>query len=961
MVLLGLPGHPTNFNPTELQVKCVPNTELQLLDIRSPNISLIKTFSVRLQSDEWGRGNQSRDGPPPSPLFAFSSLISDDGKGSSTKAESTSKESYSFDLEFSPESQAGSTARSTSRSVDELPDNNRNVRSITQLSFSPPSFKSGLCFNVARYDGWGYLQRKRSATVACLTDPESESESEKEKTDQSSAPMESTARTTPVDSVPGSDVSVNDDKAKRRTKFSRPTVPAPWKPCFIPKRTTLTKETESKQTFSVPFSDDVFTPSIDKKKPNSSNVVPFVLESECTLGEKEEDDGDWLTTSSTEIEQDVVGEANSTSDNIESVLEAKNDPAAAADLDQREVISGELIPVNLDDGSLVSPLHDSTPLAAVKSASPMAPQNPGSGPKCRKSSLLDNSLERESICECEDCQFPTKDPELVLQGGILFVKNPDNVRPATYKFAITVSVALVDDKSRGWFDLVVPGLPRLKGDDCGYFLFQIPQNRGLEFRTTNLQRYKMVENCFFAEFTNSANFVVPIRVCDEGFYGIVRDFTVDQEIRADHDITTTAHGEHNDGQARLSVRYNALCSIRLHNCCFWAERCCFFLYLDGGPDGYFQCQLESQSAGLQIIRLETEQQRPIGVSHIKVICSPRDLEMFCVTWEINLPGTKAMNWLPRIYPVSSSFCESQRHYLRRTFTELEARSLYEEADDKEGKDHEGEAVEHERHGEGEVGNKGGTGEEENEYEQGHADEPYEPYEDVGTDCKSILSDDYPEDFDTTAHSLDCGLTRFGRLISWLETDEVEPEPLTISNIWKADYSQRENRKQAFLLGLGIVLILFSTVAFHHFPGGLFHYLQRDIDSTSSIIPANCSNLEGGNTTLSESNLLDPWCDFAQNGFKSTKGKNHEMFSPAELNVHTLETSKGDEDDFELHEDITGSEKENVNGVGIPEKGEKQLEGSTRGEDLKSTVASNTFLSFSLRDQIDYLLGWRGPV
>lgn len=260
--------------------------------------------------------------------------------------------------------------------------------------------------------------------------------------------------------------------------------------------------------------------------------------------------------------------------------------------------------------------------------------------------------------EAETNEPQTNEPQLDWTGGILRIMNTRRADFITYKVAITVSVKLQQGKSRGWDDLIVPGLPRSKDGESGFFLFLLPRSRGMEFRTTNFLRHRFVENCFFAEFMNSRDLVVPLRICDPKFYGIVKDFTVDQEIRADHDVQG----------GKINVIYNAMCSLRLHNRCFWAEECCFFLYIDGGPEGDFQCRTGRPGAPFPVFRLP--EGKPIGVSHVQVTCPPKVLETFCISWNVESLGKQELRWLPRIYPESTSLYERERHTLRQRFTEL---------------------------------------------------------------------------------------------------------------------------------------------------------------------------------------------------------------------------------------------------------------------------------------------------
>lgn len=902
-------------------MKCVPNTELPLLNIRSPNTSLVKTFSVRLESDEWGRGNQSRDGPPQSPLFAFSSVISEDGDNSSTRVECTSKKSYSLDLESSPESQ-------TSSGDDDERFHHHNARSFKQLSFLPPSFSSALCVNATKCNEWDYLQRKRSATVAHLSD--SESESEKEKTGQSSTAMESTAKASLANSIPGSDISCepkDDGKVKYRSESSRPTIPSRWRPCLIPKRVTLAKETGSKQSLLERPSKGIATTS-----DGATGLSP------CASVQNNVNDNLVIPLAAATISS----KAALTPRTIDALQRKEASPAGPSDFGQYEVVEGELACLKSRNESLPTPTDASIAERTVESSeSTTASPEPSAGIKCCRSGLL--------ACECKNCPVLEQDPELILQNGILFIKNPRDARPATYKFSITVSVVLVKNRSTGWFNLFLPGLPKLGDDDCGYFLFQVPEKRGLEFRTTNLQRYKMVENCFFAEFANSANFVVPLRVCNKRFYGVIRDFTVDQEIRAEHNIRdATSTSGHGDSQTNLSVKYNALCSLRLHNRCFSSEKCCFFLYVDGGPDGFYQCQIDPQSAGLQIIRLNNEEERPIGLSHVRIICSPKHLEMFCLSWEIHVPGKKAMNWLPRIYPASASSCHGLRHYLRSTFTELEARSLDEEL-----------------YYNNKVRN----------HEEGQA-EPSSEFDEDGAEEDSDYSH-YSEsdEFNPFAHFLDFRL------------DECEPSlvlqvisriimalcrPSSVFTEWRVYYvggltpSKRRTLLSACCIGFLVLLTIFS-IRFYPVSADLFGYSQYPNNTAPLITLNGYPSLERYNISLLKNEPRDLLRGFAKNMLRIAKSdtQNHDALTPAELNVDMPRTLNDDENgNVEGLEDVTHSGEKNtvkfrVEIEEIPEEDTPTVQ--TQESPAASPKESMKSPGPSLRDRIDYLLGWSGPV
>ncbi|GIJ81969.1 hypothetical protein Asppvi_000472 [Aspergillus pseudoviridinutans] len=644
-----------------LEVRCVPNTQLQLLSTRSANISLIKTFSIRLRSNEWGQGNQSSDSSPQSPLFAFSAPESDDG---TTSYNSRTPEGDLFTAaRESPTSSQDATVFSSVESIADC-GNDEELEPSSHLFSSPPDLSSELRLNVADCADWIKTQnpgRKRSASDASLTDSGSDSGGVKsasephKRTQNASEGKERTLQS-----------SIQSSERNSPRKHSRTL-------SMIPKPVTRLDKDMVRGTVSIaaPNALQDTSTAAHSKQPTEERDAPTPTQASMTeTFRRKRGDPDFIVTSISEefpgafeANEPVAAEvAKGTKSNSE-----KDFPVSA--LGMHDVLDGLCIQtepegptITIDQRVEPETLSHTSHRDMTKTPVPEhddADQTLAHGPN------------DHLACDLEDYQSSMNEPKLDFEDGILCIRNPENVRPAIYKFTVTVSVLLEKDKSKGWSNLVIPGLPRMRAGESGFFLFQIPENHGLEFRTTNLQRYKIVENCFFAEFVNHGDLVVPLRVCDQKFYGIVKDFTVDQEIRADHQVIASADHEDNGMQADVIINYIAMCSLRLHNRCFWAEKCCFFLRLDGGPDGRFHCRLEPQETGLQMINLENKG-IPVGVSYLQVICSPKDLNTFGVAWKVKLPGQQAINWLPRIYPVSSTTCESNRNNLRQIFTELEA-------------------------------------------------------------------------------------------------------------------------------------------------------------------------------------------------------------------------------------------------------------------------------------------------
>ncbi|KAF7117735.1 hypothetical protein CNMCM5793_006891 [Aspergillus hiratsukae] len=657
-----------------LEVRCVPNTQLQLLNIRSANVSLIKTF-VRLQSDKWGEGDQSSDSSPQSPLFAFSAPESDDGTHSH-KSDTPERDFFTA-ARGSPASSHDVTVSSCLEVIPECP-NDEEVE---------PSSSSELCLNVADCADGIKMQnpgRKRSASDASLTDSGSDSERTTSGTKPAAKCIISDVggvKSAPEPDKPTQNASEGKEEAlQSSTQSSEQSSPRKHSRTLsmIPKPVSRLDKDVMRGTVSIPAPNALqdTTTAVHSKQPTEEEDAPTPTQATMTeTFRRKRGDSDLVVTTTTEtppasFEANEPVPAEVTKGTRSNADKDSNDST----LGMHNVLDGLRIQTEPKGVTIVIDEHLEPETLSLKSHQNVTvPKTPVPRPDEDVDHILAHDSEDHPACDGKDCQSSMSEPKLDVKDGILFVRNPENVRPAIYKFAVTVSVLLEKDKSKGWSNLVIPGLPRMRAGESGFFLFKIPENHGLEFRTTNLQRYKIVENCFFAEFVNHGDLVVPLRACDQKFYGIVKDFTVDQEIQADHRVIASADNEEKGIQADVMITYTAMCSLRLHNRCFWAEKCCFFLRLDGGPGCRFHCRLDPPETGLQMINLELEDKEiPVGVSYLQVICSPKHLDMFGVTWKVRLPGQQAINWLPRIYPVSSTTCESNRNNLRQTFTELQA-------------------------------------------------------------------------------------------------------------------------------------------------------------------------------------------------------------------------------------------------------------------------------------------------
>ncbi|RAL09708.1 uncharacterized protein BO97DRAFT_445217 [Aspergillus homomorphus CBS 101889] len=318
---------------------------------------------------------------------------------------------------------------------------------------------------------------------------------------------------------------------------------------------------------------------------------------------------------------------------------------------------------------LLDPKHDGMTAETRSPDTSRTLTQPGSTEQCLSESptedFTNNPEERPENSQPEIFS----EPELTVSNGIVYIKSPPNITPVPYKVVLATDINLQKGVPSGWSRLTIPGLPRLKKDDIGVFLFQTPPNHGLEFRTANLEGNKWSGDCFMAGFAYCGDLVIDLHRCNKGFYGIVKDFTVEQEIKADiirlPDAADSAHGHPTD----VCVQYQAFCSVKLPNRSFFAEKCCVMLLVDGGPEGFFRSELDIQETGLQVIQIEPEQDTPLGISTLQIICNPKDYEMFCISWTVKFSRDKAISWLPRVYPGPSGSNDRAKHYLRYTHLE----------------------------------------------------------------------------------------------------------------------------------------------------------------------------------------------------------------------------------------------------------------------------------------------------
>ncbi|OOQ90550.1 hypothetical protein PEBR_03604 [Penicillium brasilianum] len=233
-------------------------------------------------------------------------------------------------------------------------------------------------------------------------------------------------------------------------------------------------------------------------------------------------------------------------------------------------------------------------------------------------------------------------PRICLVDQVVQIQCPSNFESAWYKAFVTLVLRLQPGRPRGWYELVVPGLPRLDSSDHGYVYLNIPDGQGMEYRTMHFKRHDIVDNCLIAQFpVIQPDLIIPLRPCDFRFYGFLRDFKVNQIVLAR--VTGDKRGS-----ATGAIEYTAVCSLELIQRDFLAEKCAFYIYIHGGPEGEFVCHLEKPKTDFQTIQLDSNPESETGITQLQVICCPLNLAMFAVTWEMRVPRGEVGSWMPRI-------------------------------------------------------------------------------------------------------------------------------------------------------------------------------------------------------------------------------------------------------------------------------------------------------------------------
>ncbi|SPB50480.1 hypothetical protein CAN33_002345 [Aspergillus niger] len=664
-------------------VHCIPSTQLSILNIRSAGVSIVNTQLVRLQPDQYSDGTWSSSSSPQSPLFAFSSTTTESYPAHSPVSGS---ESSGGNVPANIESSAQNLVSSVDGTVenlsicdtglDQLDHHSAQVSSASDHSDEYTRF-----IDAIKQHSLG----KRSAAAAGLTESQPGSDTE-EGQSRKAAQQNHIDRISSTKFEPKRRVSEgwanHSGHLVSNSPLPREKQHEPLSGEFVPQTDNITQKifSGSTQTKGVNSAFEVKDIASSMKLEASDAGATF----ESSLAHSDTGKEPVHDPEQPEVAGSVFGEADpcfSLIDEMTPLPEPSNEDTTK--------VSGEV----RKDPFWKWSNADSTPSIPALKESPLSNSDPGEVPmvaeiepeEIAKARLLPKLTipqpshgktadDKETSPQSHDDESRADvhcEPVFDINRGILIVKNPSNVQPEHYKLIVTISVSLRQRKQSGWNDLVIQGLPKLVPGEYGYLLFLMPEEYGLEFRTTNLQRHKIVENCFLGEFSYTGDLVIPVRRCERKFYGVVKDFTVHQEIRAEYALASVKV----ESPPELQATYHAVCSVRLHNRCFWAETCCLILSIDGGPDSVFRSKLDSQESGLKMIHIPARENVGIGSAYLQIVCSPRDLELFCVNWTVRLPGHHAISWLPRIYPAFSSPSDRVRHHLRRTFEKVEAVSL----------------------------------------------------------------------------------------------------------------------------------------------------------------------------------------------------------------------------------------------------------------------------------------------
>ncbi|GAB1192282.1 hypothetical protein APSETT444_001471 [Aspergillus pseudonomiae] len=503
-----------------LEVQGTPNTRTQILDTRSPTVLLCKA-SIQFLSKKWGQTSQPSEVPPQSPLFEFFEPIYSDGEEGRMDCVGFSEipeaiNDHSFVKVY------GETS-STTRVLD--PDH--EVDGSTERSLLPGGHSPGFRPNFAKRDDQSRMLNigKRTATDACLAD---------------------------VDS------NLKDAQPDRKTPYDGD-IHNPDTPDYRPDVLEKTAHPERDDTMG----------KISQRRPCSYQGIyskPALL-SEMAVGVKQASNTEICLADAHGLPRD--GERLEITSATKNPCEIKDMDIGGQDTVLTTLISSSLGQESASSGPPMPPISGTESVRELETYlinNPTTRPAPPLGTEQEVGSDSDN-CERNPVGHYEhnpnDTHEPVhrvsseNEPDFNMVDSILFVQHPENVRAGIYKVVVTVSIALLGKISNDWYDLVIPGLPKLTTGESGFILFLIPDKYGVEFRTTDLRRFRMVEDCLFAEFVNKRDLVIPMRSFDQRNYGIVKDFVVDQEIEA-HPLLSPALEDNKHTHSALSSFPSAL-------------------------------------------------------------------------------------------------------------------------------------------------------------------------------------------------------------------------------------------------------------------------------------------------------------------------------------------------------------------------------------------------------------------
>ncbi|KAL4771249.1 hypothetical protein BDW60DRAFT_223450 [Aspergillus nidulans var. acristatus] len=649
-----------------LEVKCVPNTQLQLLSLRSPGIFFEESFLERLPQTEDDTGGLDGTNTPQSPLFGFSPLVRDANRDTGLFFDGCS----SFIPETSPTVEEKEQALVASESIK----NGSEARNAEVVLGNPvPSTPTTRCRSdsvVSEAESFT-RSRKRSASDAELPDSGSDvDDTHGVLKDISNHKMRQMSRFTPAS--PGDrtteslsserlDPSHKQRESPRSPKklSARKSGPTKTPGLTIPNENASPRNMSRSTVTETWLTDKLVSPGKSTRKgkqPQKSSLIP-----------KPASTGNSESLQLTSFATTAVGFHLTSRGALEDHAPATVTPKAQSVKETRvrfQIPNDGPTVTERSEGQLSSTATSRELGAAFERTSLTSS---GKTRLCYVPGNFGDSCRLRERTDVEQPE-PSDQPEVEAINGLLILRNSERVLPATFKVTIIAARSIYYPSEQGWSDLEIPGIPRTKSGKIGVLLFLMPAHHGLEIRTTDVNRATIVEDCLVAEFVSTGNLVIPLRRCSREFCGEIGGFTVDQEIISQNIVGAAATPGQSD-QPVIQMRCHAACSVRLYNRCFWSKRCIISLCVDGGPSGFFYCDLTSQQRVTKSICI-TARGTKIGVSHIRVVCSPKDIDRLYLRWTIEFPGRRAAYWIPRIYPALSTSHELSQHSLRYKLLEV---------------------------------------------------------------------------------------------------------------------------------------------------------------------------------------------------------------------------------------------------------------------------------------------------